>query len=116
MKVIVAGSRKITNWTLVIEAMEESKFDIKEIVSGTATGVDRMGEAIARATDTKLTRFPADWDRYGKAAGPIRNRAMAEYADAAVVVWDGESPGSENMIEEMKRLGKPVYVKKVKLK
>jgi hypothetical protein len=57
-----------------------------------------------------IASFPAKWERYGKRAGPIRNREMADYADVAVVIWDDNSPGSRNMIKTMKDLGKPVFV------
>jgi len=53
--------------------------------------------------------FPADWDTHGRAAGPIRNKQMAEYGDALLLIWDGESRGSANMKSNMKKLGKPVY-------
>ena len=43
---------------------------------------------------------------HDKAAGPIRNRQMAEYADYLIAFWDGESRGTRNMIETMKKLGK----------
>lgn len=109
MKVIVAGSRTIDSYDDVATAISESGFDIDEIVSGSANGVDKAGEAFAFKYWKRIKRFPADWKAHGKAAGPIRNRQMAEYADAAVVVWDGQSRGSKNMIAEMQRLGKPVY-------
>lgn len=53
--------------------------------------------------------FKADWNTYGKTAGPKRNAQMAEYGDALLVIWDGKSRGSANMKSEMLKLGKPVY-------
>ena len=56
----------------------------------------------------KLTLFPAEWNTYGKAAGPIRNRQMAEYAAPdgyCVVFWDGKSRGSQNIITEARKAG-----------
>lgn len=110
MKVIIAGSRTIHDYKLVVTAMQRCGFKVTEVVCGMATGVDRMGETWATANNIPVKAMPADWYRYGKAAGPIRNRAMAEYADAAVVVWDGKSAGSRNMINEMIRRNKPYYV------
>ena len=54
--------------------------------------------------------MPAQWDLYGRAAGPIRNAQMADYADAAIIIWDGKSPGSLNMIKEVKKVNKPHYI------
>ena len=118
MRVIIAGTRykdkenkiPFDDYNLVVEAIERSGFKITEVVSGTAIGADRLGEQWARANNVPIKEMPADWIRHGNAAGPMRNRQMAEYADAAVVVWDGKSPGSRNMIENMIRRKKPYYV------
>lgn len=109
MKVIIAGSRDIVYYSPQLTcAVIESGFDITEVVSGCAKGIDTLGEEWAFGGDIPVSRFPADWNKHGKAAGPIRNRQMAEYADAAIVIHNG-SKGSLNMIQTMKKLGKPVY-------
>lgn len=110
MKVIIAGSRNVNDYSLVVQAVQRSGFTITEVVSGCATGIDRMGEQWAIANNIPIKEMPADWNRHGNSAGPQRNRAMAEYADAAIVVWDGKSRGSRNMIENMIRRKKPYYV------
>ena len=83
-----------------------------EVVSGgCATGVDPRGERWARLKGSTVTVFGADWTRHGKAAGPIRNKQMARYADAALVFCKDEpTPGSSNMATWMLALGKPVRV------
>lgn len=103
MKVIVAGSRRLNTdkelvW-LVADAMWRSGFirTLKEVVSGGARGIDLAGENFAQSYNVPIKRFPADWDKHGKAAGPIRNAEMADYADALVLIWDGRSKGSANM-------------------
>lgn len=60
----------------------------------------------------EIKEFLPEYQVLGKAAGILRNADMAEYADAAVVVWDGKSPGSKNMIEQMKQREKPCFVYK----
>lgn len=110
MKVIIAGTRTVKDYKLVVQAVERSGYNITEVVSGCATGVDTLGEQWARANNIPIKEMPADWSRYGNSAGPQRNRAMAEYADAAIVIWDGESRGSRNMIENMIRRKKPYYI------
>lgn len=109
MKVIIAGTRSVNDYSLVVQAIERSGYTITEVVSGCAAGIDRLGEQWARANNVPIKEMPADWNRYGNSAGPQRNRAMAEYADAAIVVWDGKSRGSRNMIENMIRRKKPYY-------
>jgi hypothetical protein len=94
---------------------------ITEVISGGAAGIDKSGEDFFNqdwqkeiscgnlAASCKLIKFPADWDKFVKAAGHIRNKQMAEYADALLLIWDGESRGSANMKETMLKLNKPVY-------
>ena len=118
MKLIIAGSRDITltcACRAVEGALEKTGWchAITEVVSGASGNVDKIGEFWAELMELPIKRFPADWDKHGKAAGPIRNRAMAEYADALIAVWDGESKGTANMILEMHRQGKPVFVWRV---
>ena len=117
MRVVIAGSRSITDYRIVERALDvplrQYGWKITEVVSGTARGVDRMGEQWAVANHIPFRRFPADWEHYGKLAGVMRNRAMADYADALVAVWDGGSRGTKNMIEEMRARSKPVYVLRV---
>jgi hypothetical protein len=112
MKLIIAGSRDLSpSYHIIRQKLEEVEWflKVKEVVSGKARGADRAGEEFARQYEIPVKEFPADWDRYGKAAGPIRNRQMAEYADALLLIWDGRSPGSKNMKKEMERLKKPVH-------
>lgn len=110
MKVIIAGTRSVNDYSLVVQAVQRSGYDITEVVSGCATGIDRLGEQWARANNIPVKEMPADWNRFGNSAGPYRNRAMAEYADAAIIIWDGESRGTRNMIENMIRRKKPYYI------
>lgn len=112
MKTIIAGSRTATMQD-VMDAVEFSNWfpEITEIVSGCARGADKCGEKIAQQAGIPLKRFPADWNTHGKAAGPIRNQQMAEYADALILAWDGQSPGSKNMLEVAQKAGLQVYVR-----
>lgn len=116
MKTIIAGSRSITSQMLVDEAVSESGFTITEVVSGGAKGVDRHGELWAIGEYVPFKVFKADWKKHRKAAGPIRNEQMAEYADALIAVWDGQSPGTKHMIETARKRGLKVFVKTVSLK
>ena len=99
MKTIIAGSRNITDYNIVVEAVYASKFDITGIVSGRARGVDQLGEQYAKEHNLKIHEFPADWDKFGKSAGYIRNKEMAKYADVLIAIWDGKSKGTKHMID-----------------
>lgn len=110
MKVIIAGIRTLENYEAVKAAVRKSGFEIEEVVSGCANGADKLGEKWAFENGLPIKRFPADWDRNGKAAGPIRNRKMAEYADALIAIWDDMSPGTRNMIHEARKRGLKVHV------
>ena len=108
MKVIVAGSRDFTNFEFLETSLKD--YSITEVVSGGARGVDTLGEQYANKHKIPIKTFPASWDRYGKAAGHIRNTAMAEYADSLIAFWDGRSPGTLNMIKQAKALGLDIHV------
>ncbi len=103
LRVIVAGSRDFNNYELLCDRLD---FYLKrypreriEIVSGRARGADRLGEEYAKSRGLRLKEFPANWDKFGKKAGYLRNREMAEYGTHAVIFWDGDSRGTRHMIE-----------------
>lgn len=110
-RLIIAGGRDFDNYKFL--EFEVKKFVVEEIktrknleiVSGTASGADRLGERFAEKFAIALKRFPANWDRDGKAAGHIRNEEMAKYArnQFCIVFWDGSSRGTKNMIENCKK-------------
>lgn len=82
MKVIVFGSRDFFDYQQVKSKLDDLLLGYEdiEIVSGHCAGVDKLGERYAEEKGYKLTIFEADWDAYGKSAGPIRNRKMARYS------------------------------------
>ena len=117
LKVIISGSREYgreEDYLYVKEKYREiigERKDI-EIVSGHAKGIDALGEMLARENGYKLSIFPADWNLYGKAAGPIRNSKMARYAKDGVLIAfpKGGSRGTWNMIKTAREAGLKVYV------
>lgn len=109
MKTIIAGSRGITEIEEVRKAIEESGFEITEVVSGTARGVDTLGEQWAKENGIPIVRFPPDWNKDGKAAGGIRNSDMAVYGEALVAVMKKpKTNGTRDMIAKA-RLRKLKY-------
>lgn len=114
MKLIIAGSRDVSLTVEELDSLIQKHFDvsiIKEIVTGCAKGVDTTGIWWADKHDIPIKKFIPDWS-VGKAAGHIRNREMGDYADQAIVVYNG-SNGSQGMIDYMKKLKKPCIVIKV---
>lgn len=110
MKTIIAGSRDITDYNIILAAVLGFDKNITEVVSGGARGADALGEEWADNNRIPIKRFPADWARYGKSAGPRRNEQMARYADALIACWDGESKGTKSMINLAREAGLMVYV------
>lgn len=110
MKLIIAGGRDLNVTTEQIRGYFE-KFNLAptEIVSGGARGIDACAIQYAKDTKGVVAVFEADWDKYGKGAGPVRNLSMALYADALLLIWDGKSKGSANMKARMVGLKKPIY-------
>lgn len=116
MKLIIAGSRhfKVTAVDLfhlmsIIE-LRLNKSENHEIISGGCpSGPDSEAKCMSEMLSVSYKEFPADWEAHGKAAGPMRNKQMAEYGDVLLLVWDGQSKGSFSMLREMIKLGKPVY-------
>lgn len=111
-KLIIAGSRHVSispediTGYLHDHGIVET---IQEVVCGCANGADSAGELWAKHNGIPVKHFAADWSAHGKAAGPIRNKQMAEYGDELLLIWDGQSPGSKSMKRIMESAGKPVY-------
>ena len=105
-KVIIAGSRSIIDYTALQYAIAQSDFSIGQVVCGGARGVDALGAKWASEKSLPCTMFWPDWNRFGRAAGPYRNSEMASYADAAIILWDGTSKGTLDMIDRMRRVRK----------
>lgn len=126
MKLIIAGSRTITDMACLHAALVASPFeveDIEEVVCGCADGVDTLGEQWATQMGIPVTRMPAEWlDRHAikdKGAGRRRNVGMAKYAHAekrgallAVMEHYG-TPGTKHMINAARSRGLKLYVHKV---
>jgi len=110
MKVLIAGSRSITDYETVKTAIKKSGFFIHELVSGGAAGVDKLGEKWANENLIPVKRFLPDWKTHGKKAGPIRNSEMVKVAEAAIIIWDGSSRGTKDTLDKIQKAGKQVFI------
>lgn len=108
MKLLIAGSRSITNESWVFYHLFTKTRNLRldygdnlkvtEVVSGNAKGVDQIGEKWARIQNIPVKIFKPDWDNLGKAAGFIRNEEMVKYCDFAIIIWDNKSKGTAHTI------------------
>lgn len=106
MKVIIAGSRTFNNYDLLVKTLQEENLIIEEVVCGGARGADTLGAEWAKENGVPIKYFYAEWEKYGRAAGFIRNHEMGDYADYLIAFWDGKSRGTKDMIDYMQQLGK----------
>ena len=114
-RLVVAGSRDFNDYSLLSAELDKllaGKTNIT-IVSGTARGADRLGERYAAEHNLRIERFPAEWEKYHKGAGPIRNTKMVQSADAVIVFWDNESSGTKNIIECARKQDVPYRIIRV---
>ena len=114
-RLVVAGSRDFDDYTLLSTELDKllaGKTNIT-IVSGTARGADRLGERYAAEHNLRIECFPAEWEKYHKGAGPIRNAKMVQSADAVIVFWDNESSGTKNIIECTRKQDIPYRIVRV---
>lgn len=106
---IIAGTRTVTDPAIVIAAISSAPFQVTEIVSGCARGVDTIALWLAQQWGVPCRMFPAQWS-LGNKAGPLRNQQMADYAEALIAIWDGVSRGTADMISRAQVKGMQVYV------
>ena len=127
MKVIIAGDRECIDYDLLERAIEQSGFEVTEVVSGGARGGDKLGELWAKAHKVPVKVFAADWNnikakgaivkvnqwkkKYNANAGFERNQQMADYAEALIALQpDGPTSGTQDMIKRAKKRGIPIHV------
>ena len=114
-RLVVAGCRDYNDYSVASVEIEKHIKKCDEncsviIVSGCAEGADKLGERYATEHHLNIERYPAEWEKYGKYAGPKRNAQMAKVADGVLVFWDGKSRGTKNMIENAKKANKPYVI------
>ena len=115
-RIIVCGGRDFSDYEHFRHSMRSvlSQYQDVLLVSGHAKGADTLAERFAKEAGIPIRVFPADWNKYGKAAGPIRNKQMLDFAkeDNPVVVafWDGKSRGTRNMLMQAGEAGIRAHV------
>lgn len=112
MKVLICGSRNFDNKELIRQVIDSLPSDTV-IIHGAASGADTIAGTLAKERGLKVVEFPADWKKYGRSAGPIRNKQMltesvpdrihAFYTDKS------KSKGTASMVKQAKRKGIEVF-------
>lgn len=109
LTIAIVGSRKYPKPAFVRDFVRQLPKGV-DIISGGAKGVDSVAEFSARHYGHPVTVFAAEWERWGKSAGYIRNEYIVDAADFVVAFWDGESNGTDHTINLAKKRGVPHYV------
>ena len=115
-RIVIAGSREYKNCREAKEIIEHHLSNIcKEneivILSGGCRGADLIGERYAEEKGNRIERHLADWEKYGRGAGPKRNEEMAKLCDCVICFWDGRSKGTKSMLDYAKKYNKLIRVK-----
>ena len=80
------------------------------IVTGHCKGTDMLAECYAFERGYSLEVYPADWEKYGRSAGPRRNKQMVEISDYVICFWNGKSKGTKSLIDFTKKANKPLRI------
>lgn len=111
MKLAIVGGRDFNDYDLLLEYMGLFLLeDVEEIVSGGANGADTLGERYANYYNIPIKRFLSEWQKYGKAAGFLRNQTIIDNCDMVLAFWDGQSRGTADTIAKAKKAKKPTFI------
>lgn len=110
MKLAIIGSREFQNYSIMIKELDPLKSKLTLVVSGGAKGADSLGEKWAKGNNIPTLIFPANWEKYGKRAGFIRNEDIIKNCDCCIAFWNGKSPGTKHSISLCEKYDKPYKI------
>jgi len=112
MKIAIIGSRTFNDYDNLVRYIAENinVFRIELVVSGGAKGTDKLGELFALHNNIPMKIYKPDWRKYGKIAGPIRNKQIVKEVDIVFAFWDCKSKGTKNAIGLAKTMKKKVHI------
>ncbi len=115
-RIVVAGCRYYKDYIEAEKYIDLCIDNLKKkytlvFVSGGCSGADFLGEKYDLNNNYFLEIYKAEWSKYGKMAGPLRNKRMAEIGDYFICFWDGKSKGTKNLIENVRIKNKPLRIK-----
>lgn len=117
-RIVIGGCRTFTDYDVFKEYLDGFFLNLRQnhqivILSGHCRGVDAMAEKYAKENGFSLEIHPAEWEKYGRAAGPKRNEKMVLLADCVIAFWDGKSRGTKSLISFAEDRQKPMQIKNI---
>lgn len=116
MKILVCGSRNWEDRYKIVEVfagLVHGSLEPITIIHGAAKGADQLAGTTAKEYGLEVEEYPADWDKYGRRAGPIRNLEMLDQEPDLVLAFQvGKSRGTQHTIDHARKRGIPVKVYK----
>lgn len=114
--VLIAGCRDYNNYAEAKRYINRCIAEIRKrykitVISGGARGTDNLGELYAIENGFDVKKYLPDWERYGKSAGPLRNKIMVDKADFIICFWNGKSRGTASTVKHAIKTGKPLRIK-----
>ena len=113
MKILVCGDRNWINGSAIRRELLKYPIDTV-IIHGAGRGADSMAGSIAKSLGMQVEVYPAQWDKYGKGAGPVRNKQMLDEGKPDKVLAFHEdiesSKGTKHMVKISQEAGIPVEV------
>ena len=113
MKILISGSRVYANRHKIHNVLSVLPFDTV-IIHGDCRGADKLSGSVATELGMTVDSYPADWNQYGRAAGPIRNQKMLDNNDIekAIIFHENlqESKGTKDMVSRLKKKGIPIDI------
>ena len=114
MRILICGDRNWTDVDMIRKRLVDYGRDVDTVIEGEARGADRFARGVAESMGLKVMPFPADWTKYHKAAGAIRNQQMLDEGkpDEVWAFHDdlGNSKGTKDMVDRARKAGLPTWL------
>lgn len=111
MRILVTGGRDFEDQALLESVLDslQSMHHIEAVLHGDASGADRLAGQWAKSRNIAVEAYPADWKKFGRAAGPIRNQKMLDENPDILIAFPG-GKGTADMVSRAKKAGLVVVV------
>jgi hypothetical protein len=114
MKLGIVGCLDFADYEKLCSEVDSFLEEIGEpclaVVSGGAKGADTLGRKYAEEHGLEMIEHLPEWKKYGRAAGPIRNKLIVDDADAVIAFWDNQDKGTQSTINLTKKSSKRIKI------